>query len=177
MTALGIVAVALTGVIDSGGSAFTTWDTTDPATFSPLSEEIFELDGPGTNPDRQEAPHPHQAVTDPTGKFILVPDLGADLVRIYSTSEDDLSVTSLEPLSVAAGAGPRHVAFAVHGETTYMYLITELSNTIYGYTVTYGEDSLGFEQIYESGTHGEGVEVPEGASAAEIWVSVSPPLV
>lgn len=133
---------------------------------------MFELEEPGADPDRQEAPHPHQAITDPTGEFILVPDLGADIVRIYTVAED-LSVSAVEPLSVAPGTGPRHAAFAVHDETTYFYLVNELANTIFGYTVTYGEGSLSFEQIYESGTHGEGVEVPEAASAAEIVVSVS----
>lgn len=42
-----------------------------------------------------------------------------------------------------------------------------------GYIVTYNEGSLGFEQVYESGTHGQGVEVPSTAAAAEILVSVS----
>lgn len=158
----------------SSESAFTTWDTTDPAALELLSAEVFELEEPGADPERQEAPHPHQAITDPTGKFVLVPDLGADLVRIWATSEDDLSVTTVEPLSVPAGSGPRHGAFAVIEDTTYFYVVTELGNTILGYTVTYGEGSLSFEQIYESGSHGEGAEVPESAGAAEIWVSVSP---
>ena len=159
----------------SGGSSFATWDTTDPASLTLLTEEVFELEEPGADPERQEAPHPHQAITDPTGRFIVVPDLGADLVRVWATSESDLSATPLEPLSIAAGSGPRHAAFAVHGDTTYFYLVTELANTLLGYTVTYGEGTISFEQFYESGTHGKGIEVPADAAAAEIWVSVSRP--
>lgn len=44
----------------------------------------FTLTAPGTNPARQEAPHPHEALVDPTDSFIVVPDLGADLIRVFS---------------------------------------------------------------------------------------------
>lgn len=105
-----------------------------------------------------------------------MPDLGADLVRVFSVGAAGDELAPAEPLAVAAGSGPRHVTFAVHGETTYMYLITELSNQIFGYVVSYGgEAGLAFEQIWESGTHGKDVEVPEYAAAAEILVTVSPP--
>lgn len=105
---------------------------------------------------------------------MLVPDLGADLVRVYAVpSGDDLTLTAVDPIVVAAGSGPRHIAFAVHGETTYMYLVTELANTIVGYEVTYGESSIGFEELWTIGIHGEGTGAPEGAAAAEIVVTVS----
>lgn len=137
-----------------------------------MNLEELELAEPGPIPDRQDAAHPHQALLDPTGGFILVPDLGADLVRIYSVSEAGLDLTAAEPLSVPAGSGPRHGAFAVHEETTYYYLVTELGNTILGYRVEYGDGTMTFEQVYESSTHGEGNEAPASASAAEILVSV-----
>ena len=154
----------------SSGSGLTTWDVADPSAVVNLDTEVYELEQPGANPDRQEAPHPHEAIVDPTGKFVLVPDLGADIVRIFSI--DGEGVNAVEPLTVAAGSGPRHATFAVHGETTYLYLITELSNNIFGYKVTYGDASLEFEQIWESSTHGEGVEAPAYAAAAEILVTV-----
>ncbi|KAI9902782.1 hypothetical protein N3K66_002134 [Trichothecium roseum] len=153
------------------GSGLTTWNVADPSAVVNLETQVYELDGPGADPERQEAPHPHEAVTDPTGKFVLVPDLGADLVRVFSVSAAGDELAPAEPLAVAAGSGPRHVTFAVHGETTYMYLITELSNQIFGYVVSYDEAGLGFEQIWESGTHGKDVEVPEYAGAAEILVT------
>jgi 6-phosphogluconolactonase (cycloisomerase 2 family) len=113
---------------------------------------------------------------DPTGSFILTPDLGADLVRIHAVDPSGtLAVTAVEPLAVPPGSGPRHAAFAVQGDKTFFYVVNELANTILGYAVTYGKDpvSLGFEQVYESGTHGEGGTVPPTAGAAEIVVSVS----
>ena len=39
--------------------------------------------GRGTDPARQEAPHPHQALVTPDGKFVLVCDLGLDRVFVY----------------------------------------------------------------------------------------------
>jgi len=154
-----------------GGSAFTTWDASDPAALELLHTSIYELEEPGANPDRQEAPHPHQAISDPTGAFILIPDLGADLVRIYSIDESGLGVASIEPLAVPAGSGPRHATFAVHGETTYFYVVNELSNTIIGYVVSYTDGGISFEEVYQSGTHGVDGEVPSTAAAAEITVT------
>lgn len=74
---------------------------------------------------------------------------------------------------VAPGSGPRHLAFAVQEDTTFMYLVTELGNTVVGYEVSYGDESVMFEEIWSSGIHGPEKKVPEGAQASEIVVSVS----
>ncbi|KAI1042862.1 hypothetical protein LB505_001087 [Fusarium chuoi] len=52
-----------------------------------------------------------------------------------------------------------------------MYLVTELANTIIGYEVVYGGDFIRLKEIWNSGIHGEGKDVPQGAAAAEIVVS------
>lgn len=148
-------------------------DVSDPASLAPVQNYTFTLDEPGPNPGRQDAPHPHQAVLDPTGSFILVPDLGADLVRIFAVG-DDVSVDMLEPLAVEPGSGPRHVVFVEgNGEGTVMYLVSELSNTISGYEVSYPEGEISLEEVFVIPSHGEAEEVPEGAAAAEILASVS----
>lgn len=178
-TIVGAVSILLYGPDDTGlavayysDSAFTTWDASDPAAIELLHTDTYELEEPGANPERQEAPHPHQTVADPTGAFILIPDLGADVVRIYAVGEG-YDVTEVESLVSARGSGPRHATFAVYDEATYLYVIHELDNTIIGYKVTYPEGGIAFEEVYSSGTHGVGVEVPFGASAAEITVTVS----
>lgn len=127
---------------------------------------------PGPDPSRQEAPHPHAAVVDPTGQFILVPDLGADLIRVYTIRDGDLDLTERDPLFVALGSGPRHLAFADRGEKTFMYLVTELGNTVVGYEVTYADESIAFEEVWTSGIHGKGNHVPTGGAASEIIISV-----
>lgn len=160
---------------DSGGSGFTAWNVSDASALSAIQADNYTLSEPGPNPERQDAPHPHQAILDPTGRFILLPDLGADLIRIYATSsaEGGLALDEREPLAVAPGSGPRHVAFAVKGGRTFMYLVTELANTIVGYSVTYDDENIAFEETWSIDTHGQGNVVPEGAAAAEILVSVS----
>lgn len=103
-----------------------------------------------------------------------MPDLGADLVRIFHVNKATLAWTPVAPLVTAPGAGPRHAVFVVLGGKTYFYLVNELSNELSGYTVTYNADkSLGFTRFYHTSTHGAGGSVPKGTKAAEIVVSVS----
>ncbi|KAM5348143.1 hypothetical protein ACJ41O_007967 [Fusarium nematophilum] len=177
-TAVGSVSAVVYGksgdglaVAHYGGSSFSTWNVEDPADITSLQAQKYRLSGPGPDLSRQEAPHPHAAVVDPSGRFILVPDLGADLVRMYSIAEDGLELAELRPLKAAAGSGPRHLAFAVMGNKTFMYLVTELSNTVLGYEVNYGDESIAFEEVWNSGIHGKDKNVPLGAAASEIIVS------
>ncbi|KAF5969997.1 hypothetical protein FCOIX_10666 [Fusarium coicis] len=154
-----------------GGSAFTTWDIQDPANLTSLNAHQFSLPEPGPDPSRQGASHPHAAVVDPSKQFILVPDLGADMIHIYGVDFGNLSLSKLDPLVVAPGSGPRHIAFVVKETKAFMYLVTELANTIIGYEVVYGGEFIRFKEIWSSGIHGEGKDVPQGAAAAEIVVS------
>lgn len=131
------------------------------------------MNGPGPDPDRQDAPHPHQTVLDPTGKFIVVPDLGADKVYVYAVGSNDLKVKALAPISVKPGSGPRHLAFAVRDGRTFMYLVTELASTIIGYEVTYPAGSIKFRELFNIGSHGAGKPVSKTAYASEVVVSVS----
>jgi len=140
----------------------------------------YTLSHPGPVPSRQEAPHEHEAITDPTGQYILVPDLGADLVRVFSFDKITLKLTALNPLKAAPGSGPRHAAFwnpystACPTCTTYFYLVSELASTVTGYAVTYlpNGGGLNFTEVYRSTTYGL-LNLPEGNAPAEIHVSVS----
>ncbi|KAM0327990.1 hypothetical protein ACHAQA_005389 [Verticillium albo-atrum] len=113
------------------------------------------------------------ATLDPTGRFLLVPDLGADLIRIYLVDPSTLALTPLKPLIAAPGSGPRHVVFLeTPAGDTYLYLATELANTITAYAVSYaGEEEIHFDRVFQCPTHGAGNDVPEGAAAAEIAIS------
>jgi 6-phosphogluconolactonase (cycloisomerase 2 family) len=133
----------------------------------------YNLPKPGPDPSRQEASHPHAAVLDPTQRFILVPDLGADLIHVYGVDVEGLALSKLDPLVVAPGSGPRHLTFVVKETKTFMYLVTELANTIVGYEVVYGGGFIVFREVWSSGIHGKGNNIPQGAAAAEIAVSVS----
>lgn len=114
---------------------------------------------------------------DPTGQFLLVPDLGADLVRVFAVNQTSLGLTASTALVAAPGSGPRHAAFVVsprddddnNNNRTRLYLVSELANTVTGYDVAYHDNNtLGFRQVYISGSHGLNQTVPSGAAAGEI---------
>lgn len=162
------------------GSAVSAWRLLGGGNFAFNQDFVFNLSEPGPNPERQDAPHEHEAILDPTGQYILVPDLGADLVRVFSWSTENLQLTELTSLQVEPGSGPRHAAFwnpygvACEGCTTYMYLVNELGSTVFGYAVTYEPNGggLSFQEIYNSSTYGY-LATPEGNAPSEIHVAVS----
>lgn len=139
------------------GSSLTTYSLAAGGRFEADESFTFSLSAPGPVADRQAAPHPHEAVLDPTGQYIIVPDLGADLIRVYAINAKTLALTEKASLHAPPGSGPRHAAFhnpsGVSSEdaTTFLYLATELASTIISYSVTYIPDGggLNFTQVSE----------------------------
>ncbi|KAL1845853.1 hypothetical protein VTK73DRAFT_423 [Phialemonium thermophilum] len=153
------------------GSSVTSYSIADPAALALVQAETFHLPHPGVDPVRQDAAHPHEALVDPTGQFLVVPDLGSDLVRIFSIDSDTLKWTELDPLVAVPGSGPRHGAFLVTANKTFYFLVTELSSTLTTYEVQYNSNkTLTFHAVYNTTTHG-GPSAPPGASGAEIHIS------
>jgi 6-phosphogluconolactonase (cycloisomerase 2 family) len=133
--------------------------------------------------DRQAAPHPHEAILDPTQRYVLIPDLGADQVHIFSVSDCDGTLTPVAPLVTAPGYGPRHGAFSldtINGNYIF-YLVGELAGNVTAYKVSYGDGSKGmsFQELasYKTLKPGESFPPnPDGQSKtapAEIQVTVS----
>jgi 6-phosphogluconolactonase len=94
------------------------------------ASSVLEHKGSGTNPVRQEGPHPHGIYLDPANKFAFVPDLGVDKVLIYRFDSSKAALLPNNPpsVSVNAGDGPRHFAF--HPGGRYAYIISELHSTV-----------------------------------------------
>jgi 6-phosphogluconolactonase len=97
--------------------------------------DVVRYQGSGIRPE-QEGPHPHMVALDAEGRHVLVTDLGGDRVYVYGL--DDAS-GKLVPnadgppfVPAAAGAGPRHFAFAPDGR--HLYTINELDSTLTVYT-------------------------------------------
>jgi len=88
------------------------------------------LEGSGPNASRQGAPHPHSVNRSPDGRFLLVPDLGADRLRVAPFDSSSGKVSPGRPAAVAfpPGAGPRHAAFSPDGR--FVYVNTELTSTV-----------------------------------------------
>ncbi|MEW1860836.1 lactonase family protein [Streptomyces sp. NPDC088194] len=88
--------------------------------------------GSGPNP-RQASPHPHHAEVDPSGRFALVADFGADRVFVYRFDRATRTLSAGGPAGpyaypTAPGSGPRRVAFHPDGRT--VYLLSELSSDL-----------------------------------------------
>lgn len=101
------------------------------------------MSGPGKIPNRQEAPHPHHVFPDPTGDFLIVPDLGADLIRINRIDHRSGKLVECGTGKPVPGTGPRHGTFWGSGSNTTLFVANELSNSISGWKVTYPSTSNG----------------------------------
>jgi 6-phosphogluconolactonase (cycloisomerase 2 family) len=81
----------------------------------------------GPHRTEQPFPKPHHAPFDPTGRFVVVPDKGRDVVESYRL--DDAGKLILAGAARAQeGAGPRHVAFTP--DARFAYVLNELNSTI-----------------------------------------------
>jgi 6-phosphogluconolactonase (cycloisomerase 2 family) len=95
--------------------------------------DLVKLEGK-IGPHRVEQPFakPHQVEFDPSGKFIVVPDKGLDLVLTYRIDvEKRKLVEASKPVQAREGAGPRHVAFHPGGKLAYV--VNELDSTVTAY--------------------------------------------
>jgi 6-phosphogluconolactonase len=73
-------------------------------------------------------PHAHQIVTDPSGRWVVAVDLGADSVYVYGF---DLATGKLklnQQLKLPVGNGPRHLVFHPNGQ--FAYILGELRSEI-----------------------------------------------
>jgi 6-phosphogluconolactonase (cycloisomerase 2 family) len=154
----------------------------DPLTaaFRPSQVFNFTLDHPGPIPGRQAGSHPHQVLIDPSNTYLLIPDLGGDLLRIFYIDPSTLLLSTRPSIPVAPGSGPRHGAFTTLHRgfgsipQTLYYLVTELANTLTGYRVSYlpQNGGLALTAFTHSMTYGpSNATVFAGNAAAEIAIA------
>jgi 6-phosphogluconolactonase len=91
---------------------------------------VIRHTGSGPVADRQGEPHAHCIVADPSNRFVLAADLGADRVFVYRL---DLERKSLQHVDggdavMRAGAGPRHIVF--HPTLPLVFVACELDSTV-----------------------------------------------
>jgi len=91
---------------------------------------VIEHTGSGPNKERQEAPHAHCILADPTNRWVLATDLGTDQIDVYRF---DAHAGTLAPAptpfaATAPGAGPRHLAFHPNGQ--FLYVVAEMALTL-----------------------------------------------
>jgi len=86
--------------------------------------------GSSMNSERQEGPHAHCIVLDPTNRFAYACDLGTDKIMIFrfDARRGKLIRNGRPWVQVKPGAGPRHLTFHPGGK--YAYVINELHATV-----------------------------------------------
>lgn len=86
--------------------------------------------GSSINRERQEGPHAHCIVLDPTNRFAYSCDLGTDKIMIFRFDAGKGKLLPNEPpwVQTKPGAGPRHLAFPPNGK--YVFVLNELHSTV-----------------------------------------------
>jgi len=86
--------------------------------------------GSSVNPQRQTHSYAHSILVDPSNRFALVDDLGADKIFIYRFNAQAGSLAPNNPpfANIAPGSGPRHLAFHPNGK--WIYVISEIASTV-----------------------------------------------
>jgi 6-phosphogluconolactonase len=90
------------------------------------STQLVHHKGSGPNKERQEAPHAHSIIVDPSNRFALAADLGADRVFLYRLNLATKTLHRVEggEAVMPPGSGPRHMAF--HPTLPLVYVVTEM---------------------------------------------------
>ena len=91
---------------------------------------VVQHKGTGPNAERQEAPHAHCIVPDPSNRFVLAADLGVDRVFVYRLDVEGKTLRHVDggDAVMRAGAGPRHFAF--HPTRPLVFVVNELDSTV-----------------------------------------------
>ncbi|MET8546742.1 lactonase family protein, partial [Kitasatospora sp. NPDC004799] len=112
--------------------------------------------GSGPRPDRQRAPHAHQVLPDPSGRWVLSVDLGTDSVRVCALDPATGQLTVHAETALPPGTGPRHLAF--HPSGRHAYVLGELRPVV---TVCRWDAAAGaLEPVGEAPLFPDGVEGP-----------------
>jgi 6-phosphogluconolactonase len=92
--------------------------------------QVVQHTGSGPNAERQTAAHAHCIVADPSNRFALAADLGADRVFVYALDVEGKSLRHVEggDAVMRSGAGPRHIAF--HPTLPLVFATNELDSTV-----------------------------------------------
>jgi 6-phosphogluconolactonase len=89
---------------------------------------VLEHEGDGPRRDRQEGPHAHAVVPDPSGRWAVSVDLGTDSVRVCELDPATGELEIERELGLRSGIGPRHLTF--HPAGAHAYVMNELDSVV-----------------------------------------------
>jgi 6-phosphogluconolactonase len=112
---------------------------TDGTLSGPVS--LLKHLGSSVDPKRQTGPHAHSVVLSPDQRYVLVPDLGLDQIRVYHLNAATATLSPNDPpfVTTKAGSGPRHLAFSPDGK--FAYSVHEMGSlvTVWSYAAEFGK--------------------------------------
>ncbi len=89
---------------------------------------VLRHDGGGPNQERQEGPHAHAVLPDPSGRWVLSVDLGTDSVRVCALDPGSGRLRVRHETVLRPGSGPRHLVFHPRGHRAYA--VNELESSV-----------------------------------------------
>jgi 6-phosphogluconolactonase (cycloisomerase 2 family) len=101
-----------------------------------ITDTVYYSGDLGPTATQQLGAHAHMIKPDPTGRYVLVQNLGQDRTYIYSLGNGQFGTTNngqFKPgpqpyAQTDAGYGPRHFAFHPNGR--YLYSLNEVTSTL-----------------------------------------------
>jgi 6-phosphogluconolactonase len=98
--------------------------------------------GSSVDPARQKGPHAHAVVLSPDNRFLFVPDLGTDQIKIYRVDAAKGTFAPNDPpsASVKPGLGPRHFAFGRGAK--FAYVVCEMGSSVAVFAYDPGKGAL-----------------------------------
>jgi 6-phosphogluconolactonase len=132
--------------------------------LSPVVSVIKQV-GSSIDPQRQKHAYAHSINCDPSGKFAIACDLGADKVFVYKLDPETGKLIENDPASVSVppGAGPRHLTFSADGKL--VYLLNEMGGTVIEYGFDPEKGTLAELQTVKTLKDDE-----KGSTAAEVQI-------
>ena len=109
------------------------------ASYGGNTLSVFPLDAQGSPMAASQIetglPHAHSAQVDSSGRWLLVPVLGADAIRIYRlhdrlhvNSPPSITANAPDMVTTRRGSGPRHFVFSP--DNAHVHCLNELDSTI-----------------------------------------------
>ena len=156
-----------------GGGSSVCMAIRDDGGLEPAADGVpggfVQHEGSSVNLQRQQGPHAHCARISPNGAFVLVPDLGIDLVLVHKLNPEKGTIEPTSAGVVPPGSGPRHLAFTKNGKR--VYVINELALTVTGFDFDAEEGTLvPFQTV---STLPDEITDREGFSTAEVVIHPS----
>lgn len=107
---------------------------------------VIQHAGSGPVEGRQEGPHAHCVVVDPTNDYVFSADLGVDTVFGYRIVYDRRTMVPHSRLALPPGSGPRHLVFTPDGR--HCFVLNEIASSIGALNYEAGDGTLALTATY-----------------------------